>query len=145
MIISNVKGRLGADAEVRTSKNGNQYVTMRVASNSYSNGETSTTWVRVTWVGDRAIKMAEHLKKGSFIDVWGELRASLYDTKTNEKAIAIDVMADRIDFVGGGSSSGNTQTNEAVTDTGNFKKQEPATVAAATTETDNGGADDLPF
>ena len=148
MIYSNIKGRLGADAELKNSKNGNQYVTMRVATNSYANGETTTTWVRVTWVGERAIKMAEHMKKGSFVDVWGELRTSMYDTKTGEKAISYDLMADRVDFISSGS--GTTQSNDAVAETGTFKKQEPAAVAAAPAATqevvDNGGSDDdLPF
>ena len=140
MIIGQFNGRLGADSELKTSKNGNKYVTMRVASNDFVNGENVTTWVRVVWNGDRAVKMQEHMKKGSFVSVWGTLRTSLYDTKNGEKAIAIDVMADRVDFVGGGS--GSTQTADATSDTGTLKKNDEVPTPATTASNDD---DDLPF
>ena len=144
MLYTEVTGRLGADSELKTSKNGNQYVTMRIASNEYVNGENVTTWVRVLWPGERAVKMQEHMKKGSHVSVRGTLRASLYDNKNGEKAISIDIFADRVDFVSSGS--GSTQSNESVSETGTFKRQEAATVAAATQEVAAAsGDDDLPF
>lgn len=147
MINSFIIGRLGADAEVKTSKNGNQFLSMRVASNDYVNGENATTWVNVVWGGERAIKMAQHMKKGSMVSINGPLRTSTYTTKSGENAVSVDVFADRVDFVNSGNS-GQTQSSEAIVDTGTFKKQEdivtetPAPVAA------NSGSvniDDLPF
>lgn len=143
MIYSHIEGRLGADSELKTSKNGNKFVTMRIASNDYVNGENVTTWVRVMWSGDRALKMQEHMKKGSFVSVWGTLRTSLYDTKNGEKAISTDLFADRVDFIGGGS--GTTQSNDAVAETGTFKKSGAEAPAATQEVVDNGGDDDLPF
>jgi single-stranded DNA-binding protein len=92
--------------------------------------------------------MAEHMKKGSAVIVRGTPKFSLYSTKDGDKAISVDVFADRVDF--SNSGSGTTQSNEAVAETGTFKKQQPATVAAAPAATqevvDNGGSDDdLPF
>ena len=89
MIYSEVTGRLGADSELKTSKSGNQFVTMRVASNDFVGGENVTTWIRVLWSGERAVKMQEHLKKGSLVSVRGTQRVSLYDTKNGEKAIEL--------------------------------------------------------
>jgi len=139
MLYTEVTGRLGADSELKTSKNGNQYVTMRIASNEYINGENVTTWVRILWPGERAVK------KGSLVSVRGALRTSLYDNKNGEKAIAIDIFADRVDFVSSGS--GATQSNDSVSETGTFKKQEPQTVAAPSVETTSSASndDDLPF
>lgn len=136
-------GRLGADSELKTSKNGNQFLTMRVATDEFNNGETTTTWVNVVWTGERAVKMVEHMKKGSLVEVHGVLRTSLYKTKNGDSAISHDVFADRVDFISGGKS-GATQSSEAVADTGTFKKTEKVAVAAAasTSESDN---DDLPF
>lgn len=142
MIYVQLLGRLGADSELRNSKNGkSQFVSMRVASNDFIGGENVTTWVNVIWSGERAVKMQEHMKKGSFVNIWGTLRTSLYDTKNGEKAVSIDIFADRVDFVNSGS--GGTQSNDATTDTGTFKQKEAemATAAAATTD----AADDLPF
>lgn len=144
MGIINVKGRLGADSELKTLQNGNKFVTMRVAENAYFKGENITNWYRVSWFGDRAVKMQEHMKKGSLVDVWGEFNASLYDTKSGEKGISLDITADRVDFIRGGS--GNTQSNDASTDTGTFKKKDDVAVAeAASQEVKNDQVDDLPF
>lgn len=148
MIYADISGRLGADAVIKDAKNGNKFVSMRIASNDYIGGENVTTWVNVLWSGDRALKMAEHMKKGSSVIVRGTPKFSLYPTKDGDKAISVDVFADRVDF--SNSGSGTTQSNEAVAETGTFKKQQPATVAAAPAATqevvDNGGSDDdLPF
>jgi single-strand DNA-binding protein len=142
MIYCELIGRLGADAELRTSTKGTQFVSMRVASNDFFNGETVTTWVTVMWSGDRAVKMQEHMKKGSAVSVHGTLRTSLFTNKNGEQAISTDLFADRVDFVNLGKS-GDTQTNEAVTDTGTFKpKAQAEEVAVASAASD---ADDLPF
>lgn len=150
MIYSDFNGRLGADSELATFKNGNKYVAMRVASNDYSNGENVTTWINVKWSGDRAIKMQEYMKKGTFVNVHGALRVSMYSTKSGEKAISVDVYADRVDFVGGGS--GNTQSNDAVTETGTFKNAantekltKEAETKAEVKAAASSDVDDLPF
>jgi len=139
-------GRLGADSEIRETKNGKKMVSFRVATDDFNGGERTTTWVNVMWTSDRAIKMQEYLKKGSHVDVRGVLRTSLYKTKAGESAISHDVFADRVDFVSSGS--GTTQVSEAATTTGadfgKLKKQdEQAAVAAAGAASDT--ADDLPF
>ena len=145
MMYVRIEGRLGADSELKTSKSGNKFVTMRVASNDYVNGENVTTWVRVMWSGERAIKMQEHMKKGSFVGIWGTPRVSLYDNKNGEKAISIDVMADRVDFIGNGNS-GTTQASDAVTDTGTLnRKTEDKVAESPTPQTNNADVDDLPF
>ena len=142
MLYTQLIGRLGADAELRTSTKGNQFVSMRVASNDFFNGENVTTWVTVMWSGDRAVKMQEHMKKGSAVSVHGTLRTSLFTNKNGEQSISTDLFADRVDFVNLGKS-GDTQTNETVTDTGTFKpKAQAEEVAVASAASD---ADDLPF
>jgi single-strand DNA-binding protein len=93
------------------------------------------------WSGDRAVKMQEHMKKGSAVSVHGTLRTSIFKNKNGESAVSVDILADRVDFVNLGKS-GDTQTNEAVTETGTFKpKAQEAEVAAASAASD----DDLPF
>lgn len=137
MIYSEVIGRLGADSELKTSRNGNKFVSMRVATNDYVNNENVTTWVNVMWSGDRALKMQEHLKKGSAVSVRGVLRTSMYKTKNNEDAVSVDIFADRIDFVGGGS--GSTQSNTETTEAPQTNQK------TDTVETSTSTVDDLPF
>lgn len=143
-----VNGRLGADAELKTSNKGNQFVSLRVATNDYIGGENITTWVNVLWSGDRAVKMAEHFKKGSSVVVRGVPKFSTYTTKNGENAVSVDVFADRVDF-GNNGNSGGTQTNDAVTETGKLTPK-PTAKAAATAVAkevvvENNGDDDLPF
>ena len=141
MINVNFNGRLGADAEVRTSKNGKQYVSMRVATDEFKNGEKSTAWLNVTYHSERAIKMQPFLKKGSAISVIGSETVGTYQDKNGETQISRDILADRVDFLGLGIS-GSTQSNETVTDTGKFKKTDEAEMATATASTSD---DDLTF
>ena len=141
MVNINFNGRLGADSEVRTSKSGKQYVSMRVATDEFRNGEKSTAWLNVTYHSDRAIKMQPFLKKGSAVSVIGSETVGTYQDKNGETQISRDVLADRVDFLGLGGS-GSTQSNETVTDTGKFKKNDEAEMATATASTSD---DDLPF
>lgn len=138
-----VIGRLGADSELKTSKNGNQFLSMRVASNDFIGGENLTTWISVLWAGERAVKMAEHMKKGSQVIIHGTPKYSLYKAKNGESAIDVSVFADRVDFVS--SNSGGTQANDAVTDTGTLKKTTPKVTKAAEPSETASDADDLPF
>ena len=140
MLYVELIGRLGADAELKTSAKGNQFVSMRVASNDFFGGENVTTWVNVMWPGDRAVKMQEHMKKGSAVSIHGTLRTSLFTNKNGEQSISTDLFADRVDFVNLGKS-GDTQTNEAVTDTGTLKPKAQETSSAAASK----DVDDLPF
>ena len=141
MVNINFNGRLGADSELKTSKNGKQFVSMRVATDEFRNGEKTTTWLNVSYYGDRAVKMHEYLKKGNAVSVLGSETVGTYQNKNGETVVSRDVLADRVDFLGL-SKSGDTQSNEAVTDTGKFEPKtdthEMETVTAATN-------DDLPF
>lgn len=114
MVNVSIIGRLGADAEERTSQSGSKFLTLNLASDEYNKGERSTSWFRVTYIGDRAIKMKEYLTKGKLVEVHGTERVSLYTNKSGEAAISRDVMADRVDFVSVGS--GQTQTTEVTTE-----------------------------
>ena len=65
-------GRLGKDATINTSKNGNQYLKFSVANTSYSNGEEKTEWFDVVTFNDKLIKAKSSvLKKGSYVIISG--------------------------------------------------------------------------
>lgn len=146
MFFTTFIGRLGADAEVKTSQNGNQYVSMRVAKNYYD-GERKTVWVNVTLFGDRAIKMKEYLKKGSAVVLYGEITPSLGKTKAGEAAIFFDMTADRFEFPNVGNSGGTQSDSAEQANFGQFKRNEEEVAAAPAPAgtSDASGADDLPF
>lgn len=103
MINVNFVGRLGADAEVLTSKNGNEFLSMRVATDDYSNGERGTQWLRVRYSNPVVAKVKGYMTKGKMVHVFGTLSASTYVNKNGETVISFDVMADRVSFVSVGS------------------------------------------
>ncbi|KAL2835504.1 hypothetical protein BJY01DRAFT_252574 [Aspergillus pseudoustus] len=86
-----VTGRLGATPELRTNKNGTEYISYSIASREFPrNGEQVTQWWRVA-----AHKAAQRdfilsLPKGSLLLVEGELNLSKYtDENGAERQSAI--------------------------------------------------------
>ena len=143
MINVNFMGRLGADAELKTSKGGKQFVSMRIATDEFKNGERGTAWINVSYYAEKGTKMLEFLKKGSAVSVLGVETVGTYQSKNGETMVSRDVIADRVDFVNLGKS-GDTQSSETVADTGTFKKKanEAETVAVTAASSSE---DDLPF
>ena len=73
-------GRLGADAELKTSQNGgSQFYSMSVATDDFRNGNNETIWVRVSVNTDRVGKMK--FTKGSHVLVSGSLKTSTFLTQ----------------------------------------------------------------
>ena len=143
MINVNFMGRLGADAELKTSKGGKQFVSMRIATDEFKNGERGTTWINVSYYAEKGTKMLEFLKKGSAVSVLGVETVGTYQSKNGETMVSRDVIADRVDFVNLGKS-GDTQSTETVADTGTFKKKANEAETVATTAASS-SEDDLPF
>lgn len=144
MFYTNFLARLGADAEVKTSQSGNQFLSMRVAK-SYYDGERKTVWINVTLFGDRAIKMKEHLKKGSLIMLFGEIKPTLGKLKSGEDTIFFDMTADRFEFPNVGNSGGTQSEESATTNFGQLKKNDVAAAEAPAPAGTSAADDDLPF
>jgi len=144
MFYTNFLARLGADAEVKTSQSGNQFLSMRVAK-SYYDGERKTVWINVTLFGDRAIKMKEHLKKGSLIMLFGEIKPTLGKLKSGEDTIFFDMTADRFEFPNVGNSGGTQSDESTTTNFGQLKKNDVAAAEAPAPAGTSAADDDLPF
>ena len=166
----NFNGRLGADAELKTDKNGRQFVAYNVATDEYRNHQRETAWLSVIDYSEQAKRMAEYLKKGTMVNVHGVETVSTYQNSKGEIAINRHVMSDRTDFVSSGASSNSEANTTTVTNNsgnnvttesrvasdassmqcGTFQNPQQPTVAAnlvpnmaGVTSTDD--ADDLPF
>lgn len=69
-----MEARLGKDAELLTTKTGEQYLAMRVANTEKIKGEDDTLWADVVSYDKHVIeKLRPYLKKGSAIHVTGFL------------------------------------------------------------------------
>lgn len=89
-------GRLGKDAVLNTSKNGNQYLKFSVANTTFSNGQEKTEWFDVTTFNENLIKAkSQVLKKGSYVIITGtwDSNTSVKDSKVwlNHYVTATDI------------------------------------------------------
>lgn len=102
MVNVNFVGRLGNDSEIRES-NGKQFISMSVAVDDYnfSTRERGTQWINVTSHNPNVMNMQQYLKKGSNVMVLGRSRMRTYVNKDQVVVPAMDVFADRVEFVGG--------------------------------------------
>ncbi|MGQ9370388.1 single-stranded DNA-binding protein [Azospirillum sp. ST 5-10] len=99
-------GRLGADAELRTTQSGEKVLGFRVA-NDVGFGERRTTqWVDCSIWGRRAEALAQHLTKGKAVVVSGEVTLREFEKRDGTRGAGLSVRVAEIDFTGGGRDEG---------------------------------------
>lgn len=121
-----ISGRLGRDAAIRERQNGSKVISFTVAVNSRYRNVEKTSWYDVSAFNyDRYKNMVEYLTKGSAVLVTGDLDADLETGSDGITRCRRNIMADSIEFNGGGTS-GNTDnsTTKAATE-----KHTPAAAA----------------
>jgi single stranded DNA-binding protein len=151
-----LNGFLAADAEVKMSKQGNAYLSFRMANNEYN--EEKTHWYNVTTNIPFYVNMAKHFKKGSNVIVTGDYSDDIYQTKTGTCDISRNIRAVAIYFNNSGRSGGEegkTTTNESVTPSakasvsevkmGEFKPTAAKTSSKPAVTVSDEDDDDLPF
>lgn len=135
-LVVNANGRLGRDAEIVKTSNG-EFVTFSLATDDYVDGKETTVWINVAYGGERAIKMAQYFKKGSLVNISGKLHASIYTDKSGQSRIDTRVSAYDVQFVkvGSGTTSDDSSIVKAQPEaTGTPKKKnQPTTTKKAKT------------
>lgn len=99
MIIVQIAGRLGRDAESRFTPSGQKVTTLTVATNVRKGGKDETVWWRVTIWGDRYEKMMPYLKKGSAVIVVGEMnKPDIWVDKEGRSQVSLELTAEILRF-----------------------------------------------
>lgn len=110
MIIVEIAGRLGKDAESRFTPSGQKVTTLTVATNVRKSGKEETVWWRVTIWGDRFDKLMPYLKKGSAVIVVGEMgKPDIWTDKEGRPQVSLELTAEIIRFNPFGSSEKSSQ------------------------------------
>lgn len=109
-------GNLGHDPELRHTQRGTPVATFSLAtSEGYTdqNGERGerTDWHRIVVWGTAAEACKEYLHKGRLVHVEGSLRTRSYDDNTGHKRGVVEVVARRVQFVGGNAQERETPTS----------------------------------
>lgn len=107
-----IAGRIGKDAELRSTNNGDQVCGFSVAVDSRQGREKVTNWWRVSLWGKRAEALSQYLTKGSNVTVSGEFSLGDYDGKPQ-----LNIRANEI-ALQGGSAGASDQRREPTQQSG---------------------------
>lgn len=113
MIIVQIAGRLGKDAESRFTPGGQKVTTLTLATNIRKGGKEETVWWRVTIWGDRYDKMMPYFKKGAALVVIGDMnKPEIWTDREGKPQVSCDMTADIIRFNPFGGSGGERNPQE---------------------------------
>jgi single-strand DNA-binding protein len=104
-------GNLGKDPEVRFTPSGRAVAKFPLATtDSWTDQENSrqerTEWHNVVVWGKQAESCGQYLAKGRQVYVEGAIRSRSYDDKEGNKRYITEIVAQRIQFLGGGGGRG---------------------------------------
>ncbi len=118
-------GRLTKDPELRTTNSGLSVSSFSIAINrTFKNkeGNYDTDFFNVSVFGKQAANVSKYCFKGSLVGIEGRLQSRSYDAQDGTKRYAVDVVADRVEFLG--SKKENSGSNNYISDS-NFIDQIP--------------------
>lgn len=142
-----ISGRLGRDAEVKTTARGNKYVSFTLAVDSRTKtGEATTNWYNISsFQENHTGKFVDYLKKGHGLIVTGAPSYSIWTDKGGTPRIDLNVKAFHMEFpslTGGKEDKG--EGGEAQADKGQTTVVR-ASAPASTYEPVKEPEDELPF
>ena len=104
-------GNLGADPDMRYTPSGQGVCELRVATSESWNDKNGQRQERVEWHrivvwGKRAEVCSKYLSKGRQVYVEGRIQTRTYDDKDGNKRYITEVIANDVQFLGGGNREG---------------------------------------
>lgn len=104
-----IMGRLVADPELRTTGNGTNVCSFRIACDrnfAQKGQERQADFIDVVAWRQSAEFVTKYFQKGSLIAVEGSLQSRQYQDKNGNKRTAVEVLANQINFAGGKKPGG---------------------------------------
>jgi single-strand DNA-binding protein len=102
-----VTGRIGANAELRTTQSAQNVCSFSVASDQGFGDKKTTNWFRVSLWGKRGQSLAPYLLKGGIVTISGELEVGEWEGKTQ-----LNINANDIALQGGGKPSAASERKD---------------------------------
>jgi single-strand DNA-binding protein len=99
-------GRVGADAELRTTQSGEKVLSFRVANDIGFGDRRTTQWVDCSMWGKRAESVANYVKKGDKITVSGELKLEEFQRRDGTPGSKLAVRVNELDLASRQESAG---------------------------------------
>lgn len=104
-----IMGRLVADPELRTTGNGTNVCSFRIACDrnfAQKGQERQADFIDVVAWRQSAEFVTKYFQKGSLVAVEGSLQSRQYQDKNGNKRTAVEVLANQINFAGGKKPGG---------------------------------------
>ncbi|HET9917434.1 MAG TPA: single-stranded DNA-binding protein [Candidatus Binatia bacterium] len=103
-------GNLGKDPEVRYTQTGSAVANFSIATSEQWNDrdgkkQERTEWHNIVVWGKQAEHCGQYLSKGRQVYVEGSIRTRSYDDKSGNKRYITEIVAQRIQFLGGGGGT----------------------------------------
>lgn len=102
MNIVSLIGRLTKDPETRYTQSGMAVSRITIAVDRYSKDKKETDFIPVKVFGKQAENVDRFLRKGRQAAVSGRIQTGSYEGKDGKRVYTMDVIADRVEFLGGG-------------------------------------------
>lgn len=118
-------GRLGKDPELRFTPDGRAVANFSLATDSVwkdksGQQQKATEWHRIVVWGPQAENCSKYLSKGRECYVEGEIRTRSYEDKEGNKRQTTEIVAQRVQFLGGGAGRGAPREQDAPAEPGGF-------------------------
>ena len=121
-----IKGRLTADPELRRTQSDTAVCTVNVAVDRPYSKDKETDFFSVVFWRQTAEFVSKYFTKGQEILVQGEMQSRHYTDKEDNKRIAWEIKADRVEFCGSkGQNGGDNDASAPAKSSG--KKSPPPT------------------
>lgn len=111
-----IQGRLAADPEMRQTTTGKSVCTFRIACDrgrKDANGNSQTDWIPCTAWEKTAEFICKYFGKGALIAVDGRLQSRQYQDKNGQNRIAVEIVANNVNFCGSKESTSTAPQNAA--------------------------------
>jgi single-strand DNA-binding protein len=136
-------GNLGKDPEVRYTQTGSAVANFSIATSEQWNDrdgkkQERTEWHNIVVWGKQAEHCGQYLSKGRQVYIEGSIRTRSYDDKSGNKRYITEIVAQRIQFLGGG---GGTRLPQQGMDAGGVDDMAMGGMAGGQPPMD----DDIPF
>jgi single-strand DNA-binding protein len=109
MIVLTATGRVGKDAELRSTQSGDKILSFSVGSDIGFGDRKQTIWLDCSIWGQRGEKLAQYITKGSSVTVIGEFGQRSYQNKSGETVTATTVKVMEVALQGGGQDRQDSQ------------------------------------
>lgn len=111
-----VMGRLARDPEMRQTSTGKSVASFTIACDRGrrdANGQSVCDWLNIVAWDKTAEFVCKYFQKGSMIAVDGRLQSRQYQDKNGQNRIAVEIVANNVNFCGSKESTSTAPQNAA--------------------------------